>query len=547
MSQIAYRIYRHYRTAIRKIQTAIHGPKVHPTFTRAAHYFSDGWVLNFWQIVDPRKLNSDFTQLIEDGFNTIILVVPWRGFQSDQFDPKYDNFYVKQLDRVMAAADRHKLSVIVRVAYTHQIPEHATLSGLTQAQRLLTDEDTAKAWLDYLKRVFEICHGYRSFRNGFLSWEEFWHAFSRWQLYPVEFRTKLAQDIGFKDFQRDRGISNTTAIPRMDEPEHEIFHAFMNERIALMYQRALTVFPRLTMEIRVDKDRLNTSGGEISWLINDNYSDISGTRLTYWAPFMGADNTGETLTAARAVELLDHMLNEITDEGAHFNHIIDQFNFVDEAPKFKGIHAEIEATEVSQFLTAAAPLLIRKSVGYGIWAYRDYRQNLLYNARFLMGMRGWNHSSGPCNPQSEGGIDLGATATLRQIMPARVAGLQNAVPFDTFTLHIESLDIVGPQHRLSVKINANNWTVLNPTADGDGFTVDIPVDRPVIMEDGIVLEIRNEGPAIKLGMLSLFHYIFRGAIRLESGEASTHHQAVVDFNTQLKALTEQNLDSDQTA
>lgn len=547
MSQIGYRIYRHYRTAIRKIRTAIHGPKIHPTHTRAAHYFSDGWVLNFWQIMDPRKLDRDFKQLIEDGFNTIILVVPWRGFQSDQFDPKYDDFYIKQLDRVMAAADSHDLSVLVRVAYTHQIPEHPTLSGLTQAQRLLTDEDTEKVWLDYLKRVFEICHGYRCFRYGFLSWEEFWHAFARWQLEPIEFRTRLAQDTGFSDFLKTRKVNNVSAIPRVDEPEHEVFHAFINDKIAQMFRRALIVFPRLTMEIRVDKDRLVDSDGEVHWLNNDNYANIPGTRLTYWAPFMGASNAGETLTAERAVELLDHMLNEITDSGSNPNHIIDQFNFVDEAPKFKGIHAEIDTAEVGSFLSKTAPLLVKKSAGYGLWAYRDYRQNLLYNARFLMDMRGWDYSSGPCKPNGKGGIWLGTSAVLRQVMPARVAGLQNAVSFDAFTLHIESDEVVGPQHRLSVKINAAKWTVVNPTAVADGFTVKVPVDRRVIQEDGILLEIRNEGSAVKLGMLSLFHYIFRGAIRLESGEASTHHKAVVEFNRQLEALTEENAGADQTA
>ncbi len=313
MSQIGYRLHRHYRTGLRKIYTAVHGPKIHPIHTRAAHYFSDGWVMNFWQIMEPSKLNADFTQLIQDGFNTIILVVPWRGFQCDQFDPKYDNFYIKQLDRVMAAADSHDLSVLVRVAYTHQIPEHATLSGITQAQRLLTDKDTQKVWLDYLEKVFEICHGYRSFRYGFLSWEEFWHAFTHWQRRPLEFRTKFAQDTGFDDFLRARGVSNTIAIPRENDPEHEIFHAFINDRIALMFQRASTVFPRLTMEIRVDKDRLVDTNGETHWLSNDNYKDISGTRLTYWAPFMGAENTGENLTATRAVELLDHMLEEVTE------------------------------------------------------------------------------------------------------------------------------------------------------------------------------------------------------------------------------------------
>ena len=223
MSQLGYRIYRHYRTAIRKIRTVIHGPKAHPIHTRAAHYFADGWVLNFWQIMDPRKLDADFKQLIDDGFNTIILVIPWREFQSDQFTPQYDNFYIKQLDTVLAAADKLDLSVLVRVAYSHQIPEHATLNGLTQAQRLLTDEETLKVWLDYLERVFDICHGYRCFRNGFLSWEEFWHAFAHWQLYPLDYRVKLAQLTGFQTYLEERGINDIEAIPKVDEAGHKYF------------------------------------------------------------------------------------------------------------------------------------------------------------------------------------------------------------------------------------------------------------------------------------------------------------------------------------
>ncbi|MFT5709805.1 MAG: hypothetical protein ACI8QT_000492 [Halioglobus sp.] len=539
MSELGYHIHRRYRTAVRKLQTAVKGPKVHPAYTRAAHYFSDGWVLNFWQIMDPRQLDADFKQIINDGFNTIILVIPWREFQNNQFHPFYDSFYIKQLDKVMRAADRHDLSVLVRVAYSHQIPERAALSGLTQAQRLLTDKDTQKVWLDYLARVFDICHGYRSFRYAFLSWEEFWHAFAHWQHYPLEFRTKLARDIGFKAYLDERGVRNIDAVPGNVEPEHEHYHAFINHRIAQMYQQALTVFPRLSMEIRVDKDRVRRADGEVEWLSNDSYEDIAGSRLTYWAPFMGASNKGETLPAARAVELLDHMLDEITDQGIKPNHIIDQFNFVDEAPKFKGIHAEIDSAEISHFLHAAAPLLASKSTGYGVWAYRDYRQNLLYNSRFLMGMRGWEQSSGSYSLLRKGGVRLGSSAILRQVLPPRVAGLQSAVPFDHFTLRIDCLCTITALHRLSVKINAANWIKLEPSSTARGFTTDIPVDSPIVFHDGIVIELRNDGAALKLGTLSLFHYVFRGGIRLESGQASTHHASVVDFNRQLKCLTEE--------
>jgi len=546
MSEISYRIHRHYRTVIRKLRTAVKGPKVHPAHTRAVHYFSDGWVLNFWQIMDPRKLNEDFTQLIADGFNTIILVVPWREFQCDQLVAKYDSFYIRQLDKVMAAADSYDLSVLVRIAYAHQIPEHPTLNGVIQAQRLLTDEDTQSVWLDYLKKVFEICHGYRSFRNGFLSWEEFWHAFNHWQAHSVDYRMKLAQSTGFSAYLEERGIGDINAIPKVGQAQYEHFHAFINHRIAQIYQQALSVFPGLAMEIRVDKDPLISPNKEIRWLSNDAHWNNSATRLTYWAPFMGARNTGETLTAHQALTLLDHMLNEVTNEGANPNQIIDQFNFVDEAPKFKGVHAEIDSAEVASFLCGAATLLATKSVGYGLWAYRDYRHNLLYNARFLMGMRGWNHSSGLCKPLPKGGMKLGVAATIRQIISVPVAGLQAAVPFDKLTLLAESSAPITADQQLSVKINSANWISLHRTAGGDGFTLDIPVDQTVIIRNGIVLELRNDGASIKLGTLYLFHYVFRGAIRLESGEASTHHRALVEFNSQLQTLTEEDCDAGRT-
>ena len=548
MNQLNYRLYRHYRTTIRKIRTVLQGPKVHPSYIRAAHYFSDGWVLNFWQIMDVQKLDADLKQIVRDGFNTIILVVPWREFQNDLFTPSYDPFYIAQLDRVMAAADRHNLSVLVRVAYCHQIPEQAGLSGLTQAQRLLTDPDIQRGWLHYLARVFEICHGYRSFHYGFLSWEEFWHAFARWQLYPLELRTKLAKDTGFSDYLAERGITDIHAIPRVDEPEHEQFHAFINHRVASMHRDALSVFPRLGMEIRVDKDRLVDGNGDTQWLINDAYGELEQSRLTYWAPFMGAANEGEVLSADQAVGLLSHMLDEITDQGKNTNHVIDQFNFVDEAPKFKGVHAEIKTDLVPAFLAAAAPILAAKSAGYGVWAYRDYRQNLLYNARFLMGMRGWTHSSGHLSLRRKGGIRLGNAAVLRQVLPARVAGLQNAVPFDRFTLRVDTHGCLSPGHSLSVKINSDRWRALQRSADDESLTIEIPVDRPIVLEDGIIIELRNDGAPLDIAMLTLYHYVFRGALRLESGAPSTHHAALVAFNEQLEAITkEPDSDVDQTA
>jgi hypothetical protein len=53
------------------------------------------------------------------------------------------------------------------------------------------------------------------------------------------------------------------------------------------------------------------------------------------------------------------------------------------------------------------------------------------------------------------------------------------------------------------------------------------------MEDGLILELRNSGPTLAIYTLSLYHYIFRGDLRLEDGEPSLHHEALVAFNSAL--------------
>ena len=528
--EINYHARRLLQIGRRKFRTLIQGPPQHPDFIKAVHYFADGWALNMWQVLDPRKVDSDLSEILRDGFNTIILVVPWRGFQLDQLEPSYDEFYSRQLRCVLAAADRLGLSVIVRVAYSHQILNDTTLTGITQAQRLLLDSDTRVAWLDYLGRLYEICHGFRSFRMGFLCWEEFWHAFRRWQLYKPATRRQLAKSSGYSAFLSNLGVDGVAEIPRPEETVYNHYHSFANARIREMYELALTAFPGLSMEMRVDKDRLQ-GDGEVQWMSNDRYLDLDQFRFSYWAPFMGAENVGEQLDADEATNLLSHMLDEVSDQGRCFNHVIDQFNFVDSAPNYKGVHAEIAEQEVAPFLQLAAPLLRQMSRGYGVWAYRDYRQNILYNARFLMGLDGWQVLRGSCKPLRRGGVKLGKGSLLRQDLPPKVAGLSH-INFDSFSLQID-LHKVASTLNLEVRINASPWLEVPSNGEGKVLLLEYPVDRAMIMEDGLILEFRNNGSTLEIYTVWLYHYIFRGDIRLEDGKPSKYHQALVAFNSTL--------------
>jgi hypothetical protein len=520
------------RIGTRKLRTVLEGPPSHPDFIRAAHYFSDGWALNMWQVMDPRKISGELRAIQQDGFNTIILVIPWRGFQVDQLQPVYDSFHERQLNRVMAAADKLGLSVIARVAYTFQVSMENNLNGISQAQRLLTDEDTRRAWLDYLAYIYKICHSYRCFRQGFLSWEEFWHAFGNWQRRNPRPRRELASVTGYLDYLQECGIEGVTEIPRADDPHHASFHAFTNHRIREIYELACSVFPGLSMEFRVDKERIQT-GDNIEWVRNDDFSDHSGLRFSYWAPFMGAENVGEQLDAERAAHLFEHMLDEVSNHGRHPGHVVDQFNFVDETQKFKGIHAEIREDQVADFLQLSVPLLRQKARGYGIWAYRDYRQNILFNARFLMGMKGWQVPRGHRRLLRRGGLRLGSGAVLRQHLSPMVAGLQRLMSFKKLTLQI-ALHKVPSRAGLQVRINAGPWRPLELDSGNKQYMLEIPVDFGGIIADGLILELKNEGPALDVYSLWLYHWIFRGAIRREDATPSRHYEALVAFNESLE-------------
>ena len=525
------------RYRLNRLKSLVAGSVEHPDYVRATHYFGGGWALNFLQVVDSVSLKRDMAQIVDDGFNTVILVVPWRGLQIDHMVPAYDGFYLAQLKRCLAAADKAGLSVIVRLSYAHQILDRQPLSGLTAIQRLLTDSETQSAWLDYLGRVNKVCIGHRCFWKSFISWEEFWHSFWRWQLYTPEYREQLAEEVGYNRFLDSLGLSNERRLPRPEEADYNIFHQFMNARIREMYLAARTRIPGLGMEIRVDMDRYEDGSGEVSWLESDNFTDLDVTRYTYWAPFMGAENRGELLSSDRALELLAHSLHRMTRGGGHRDHIVDQFNFVDDAPKFHGIHARIEPDQVSQFLEGAVPLMRRESAGYGIWAYRDYRQNVLYNPRFRMGLDGWRLSRGGATPLKNGGLRLANNAVLRQTIPARVAGLQNAVPFDRFDFVARTARQGTSSGTLEVRLNSGAWFSLVSGAEGE-LEVSIPVPRPVVLEDGIIIELRQSGAALSLDQLFLHHFVFRSGFRDEYNKPGNHHQQIVEFNKALSAYSE---------
>ena len=66
---------------------------------RSATYYSDDWVVNFWNS-ESVNMEQELLQIAQDGFNNIILCIPWREFQPQLTPAAYNDYAWDKLERV---------------------------------------------------------------------------------------------------------------------------------------------------------------------------------------------------------------------------------------------------------------------------------------------------------------------------------------------------------------------------------------------------------------------------------------------------------------
>jgi len=377
-------------------------------YIKSVHYFSSAWPKTFWQNFEEKDVPAELQQIKQDGFNTIVLTVPWRGFEknfSSDETTSVQAMYAR-LDFLLKEISQLDLRFMLRLGYPHDFTPEVDASILQLCQGMYTDEKTRQQWLKYLGNVKRTVEPYQSHSAGMMiSWEDFWCPHFVFTAQPEEKRLELAQAMGYSDWLKSGqnrqnqvkallGVNEitptNTPIPEKTHQSYVLFLDFVDQKLDDILQITRQVFPHTALEIRVDKDPVKVDDGMV-WVGHDLYLDDTQHRATYWAPFWGAKNQGELLSADEALAKFDYFLGYVTGDGQNINHVIEQFNFTDNTPYFPN-NANIEPDEINDFLAQAAPLLKEKSTGYGLLAYRDYADNLFYNAYFEQGLDGWNHN-----------------------------------------------------------------------------------------------------------------------------------------------------------
>lgn len=384
-------------TASQSMQTRAERP--HPVTKRpsgtsepwiAAHYFGGHWAKNFLNGFRRADVAADFRQLHDDGFNTVILLVPWAELQPDirtccQFDARA----FERLGFLIDQADAAGLKVILRLGYYWSF---ATDELDVRYHRLLINPALLPAWTAFLHEVQTRLASRPAVVMSFMSWEDL----------PVHAIDPTARS-EYNAYLRSRHLPPLAAgspLPRRDNAGTERFLGYWDW---LLVNRtvipASRILPGLSFESRIDKDAVTSTGADgklaTRWIGHEGTYRIPGARAAvfYWAPYWGAENHGERLDADRSLQLLRHLLEVVAAQVQGQSLFIDQLNVIDNTLGFDH-NAQIDPQQIDAFFSKLPCMLKRNNViGYGIWTVHDYRESPIYNPSFAYGLDDWTFSS----------------------------------------------------------------------------------------------------------------------------------------------------------
>lgn len=371
-------------------------------YVRSATYFSDEWQVNFWNS-EMDDLEEELAQIKSDGFDSIVLMIPWREFQPSVEPVEYNEHAFSMLDKVMEAAKEQDLDVYTRVGYTWDYHEDDKGYVASRFHDLLRSEDVRDAWLDYVGTMYRELAKYDNFKYGFLTWEDFWNILNlckeddetrRYNAAALGYIDWVAKNYSLEEYNEEYGTvySDYTEIilPKKNEPAMYSMYEFFDESLMKILEESQEVFPNLSLEVRIDWDVVTDINGEPRYYKHyGTYecADSDFTSVMYGIP-MGFENVGEKVTYEEAMVKTEYILSELKKNNGGKAVYVEQFLFVDNTTAYSH-NAKIIEDQVDNYLENISGILLNNSEGYGVWTYRDYCRNIIYNPQFALKLLGW--------------------------------------------------------------------------------------------------------------------------------------------------------------
>lgn len=506
-------------------------------YVKSATYFSDEWPINFWN-TEMDDMESEFCQIKEDGFDSIIIVIPWREFQPTVDPVTYNEYAFDSLDVLMKAADECGLEVYTRLGYTWDYYNDDVENIVDRFAQLPGNSVYRSAWYEYVEKMYGVLSGYENFRGGFLTWEDYWNTLGVCDEVSESNRLKQAQNLKYQewvqkkyeleDYNQKYGTAykeyKDIAVPTRKEPAmyamYEFFDYFLND----LLRESQVYFPDLSMEVRLDWDVTYDLEGNLQYFEHkDTYlCENSSVISTMYGIPMGCINNGEKLSYKEALEKTEYILRQLDEKSEGKAIYIEQFLFADNTPAFSK-NAQIKEKQVNKYLETVADTLLDYSEGYGIWTYRNYRTNMVYNPQFALAEKGW---------ETEGDIEFDLSGESNVCIMKKGASLfqnipdiRNHFPKEEYRV---SIDVKTMDSPLKLKISVGN--------ELQTITVDQSKEIELVFPAGDRYDLKIEvleGKAV-IDNINLYSHVQEGFLYDERNEALKYIDSLRILNNELK-------------
>ncbi len=378
-----------------------------PTYLKSVTYFGDEWPINYWGSEDE-NMAANFARIKADGFNSIILVIPWREFQPSDGKQEFNQTAFDRLHKVMNCAEEHDLWVTLRIGYTWDYYGPSELPSRFAGVTKKNSEDRAM-WLRYSEAVYQAASMHSNFHSGFITWEDFWdYVHNMGRNISKEDRVRLAQECGYTEYLKAMySLEEVNArygadgsfksyeeigIPDRKNPAAALFFEYYDQFLNELLAETQTVFPGISMEVRADGDPIYAPDGTYYYSHYVTYPchNAEYSALMY-SVSMGQRNEYDRINAATALASTDRTLSSLAALSGKKLYA-EQLLYMDTTAEFSH-NTQVLDEEVDDYVRGLAPTLQKNTMGYGLWVYRNYVNNCVYNGQFGLDFTGWGYGS----------------------------------------------------------------------------------------------------------------------------------------------------------
>lgn len=503
----------------------------------ATHYFGRHWAKNFIGGFRREHVAEDFARLRADGFDSVVLLVSWGDFQPGM-EPccTWDERAFERLHFLLDRADDAGLKVMLRLGYAWFFHPEAGDVGDRQ-HRHMNDPVARASYQRFLERMATELADEKHVALSFMTWEDQLLRNVEETARPdyLEYLATLPPD-----------PARSTELPDKVE-DAALFHGYWDWLVMeKIYRPALPLFPGLSYEARVDRDPRYETGPDgtpvvAEWIGHEGMTRLpEGNPLTiYWAPFWGALNQGEQITAARALELYGALLDETGRNGAR-RLFVDQFNFVDNTPGHD-YNAVLRPEEIPSFLHQSVCLMkSRGVVGYALWTGQDYAESPLHNPSFSYGLEGWQLERSEGRPEAalqtlasgDFALSLAKGDHLSQLVTAGRGRMLRTGDAMSDQACLEA-DASAPAR---LRVQAGDGAAATLAFDGRGRQRVCAAIAPVAVDGDLALSIRVEAGELQLRDVFLFDHVQYGGVYGLWGEPGPLLDSVRRMNRDFTAV-----------